>query len=134
MWGLVAAAVVKLRYWKFIDTTRHAATPESATGLGVFGEVRHLEGPHTEANYLMTEMGYRVARKHARKLRRLVLVVGYLGGICAAGLAFILPGPGDGLLALLAAVLATGGTAVERWLFFAEAKHVVTLYYGATQV
>ena len=24
------------------------------------------------------------------------------------------------------------GVLVERWLFFAEAKHVVTLYYGAT--
>jgi DMSO reductase anchor subunit len=26
------------------------------------------------------------------------------------------------------------GLLVERWLFFAEAKHVVTLYYGAAAV
>ncbi|MBM3559554.1 MAG: dimethyl sulfoxide reductase anchor subunit, partial [Alphaproteobacteria bacterium] len=36
------------------------------------------------------------------------------------------------------AVLATAalGSAllVERWLFFAEARHVVTLYYGAEAV
>ena len=32
------------------------------------------------------------------------------------------------------AVLATAGTLVERWLFFAEARHVVTLYYGADRV
>ncbi len=26
------------------------------------------------------------------------------------------------------------GVFVERWLFFAEAKHVVTLYYGDEQL
>jgi DMSO reductase anchor subunit len=26
------------------------------------------------------------------------------------------------------------GVFVERWLFFAEAKHVVTLYYGDQQL
>ena len=33
--------------------------------------------------------------------------------------------------ALAVAVMAhVAGMFVERWLFFAEAKHVVTLYYG----
>jgi DMSO reductase anchor subunit len=32
---------------------------------------------------------------------------------------------------MLAALSATAGVLVERWLFFAEAKHSVTLYYGA---
>lgn len=134
LWGLVACGFVKLRYWRFIDTTRHAATPETATGLGAFGRVHHLEGPHTESNYLLDEMGYRVARKHAVKLRRIVLLAGYLGAVAAAGLAHVLPAPAEGPLALLAAVLATFGTVVERWLFFAEARHVVTLYYGADRV
>ncbi|MGC2125606.1 MAG: dimethyl sulfoxide reductase anchor subunit, partial [Xanthobacteraceae bacterium] len=31
---------------------------------------------------------------------------------------------------LLAAGIAMIGVLVERWLFFAEAKHTVTLYYG----
>ena len=35
---------------------------------------------------------------------------------------------------LLAALSATAGVLVERWLFFAEAKHTVTLYYGAARV
>jgi len=26
------------------------------------------------------------------------------------------------------------GVLIERWLFFAEAKHAVTLYYGAESV
>ena len=36
--------------------------------------------------------------------------------------------------ALLAAAAAMVGVLVERWLFFAEAKHTVTLYYGAESV
>jgi DMSO reductase anchor subunit len=27
-------------------------------------------------------------------------------------------------------VLGSAGVLVERWLFFAEARHAVTLYYG----
>ena len=35
-----------------------------------------------------------------------------------------------GRLALVAVVAAAVGVFFERWLFFAEAQHVVTLYYG----
>ena len=31
---------------------------------------------------------------------------------------------------VLAALIMAVGTLIERWLFFAEAKHTVTLYYG----
>lgn len=134
LWGIAAAAAIKLFYWRFIDTTSHAATPESATGLGRFGKVRQFEGPHTEQNYLMKEMGFQVARKHALKLRRIALIGGYVGAIGAAGLAQMTTGAGVVALALLAAILATLGTVIERWLFFAEAKHVVTLFYGADRV
>jgi DMSO reductase anchor subunit len=34
----------------------------------------------------------------------------------------------------MAALLMMGGLVVERWLFFAEAKHTVMLYYGAARV
>ena len=54
--------------------------------------------------------------------------------ICATGIGLSVEGPAEGPLALLGAVLATAGTLVERWLFFAEARHVVTLYYGADRV
>jgi DMSO reductase anchor subunit len=33
-------------------------------------------------------------------------------------------------LSLAATVSQLAGMLVERWLFFAEAKHTVTLYYG----
>ncbi len=37
----------------------------------------------------------------------------------------------DVVLLAVAIVLNAIGTITERWLFFAEAKHTVTLYYGA---
>jgi DMSO reductase anchor subunit len=129
--GIAAAAWLKTRYWTFIDTTRAASTPETATGLGAGGTVRLFEAPHTADNYLMQEMGYRIARKHATRLRQVALVAGFAVPLALTVLALILPAALAGLVALLAAVLAMAGVLVERWLFFAEAKHTVTLYYGA---
>jgi DMSO reductase anchor subunit len=124
--AIVAAAALKLGYWRFIDTTRSASTAESATGLGRFGKVRQLEAPHTEDNYLLREMGYRVARRHARRLRLVALALGFLlpFALCLAG--FYVPS-----LGILAALSGMAGVFVERWLFFAEARHTVTLFYGA---
>ena len=129
--SLIAAWLGKVFYWQLIDNTAHAATPESATGLGRYGQVSKFETPHTSANYLLKEMGYHIARKHAGQLRGYAQAVGFL-----APLLFIFGGVfiGHAVPYLLAAVLMTLGLVIERWLFFAEAKHVVTLYYGAREV
>jgi sulfite dehydrogenase (quinone) subunit SoeC len=113
-------------------------TTAAATGLARrFGEVRLLEAPHTEGNYLLREMGYRVARRHAIKLRRITRVSAFavpsalaLVVLLADGLPLAL----RGALAVLAAGSAVLGALVERWLFFAEARHTVSLYYGAEAV
>lgn len=128
--ALAAAAAVKLSYWRFVDTEIGTATAGSATGLGRFGRVRLFAAPHTEENYLLQEMGYKVARKHALKLRRIAWLAGFCGPILALLIALLLPEVA--LPLLLVAVLGNAvGTVTERWLFFAEARHVVTLYYGA---
>ena len=76
-------------------------------------------------------MGYRVARKHARKLRRISAVGGFGLASCLCGVAALTAGALS-MLALAAAALAVClGVILERWLFFAEAQHVVTLFYGA---
>ena len=106
------------------------ATIESATGLGAIGPVRSLEAPHTEENYLLREMGFAIARKHAARLRTIAVAVGFVIPVVlllaslAAGVAV------DRILLPLAAVVALLGIYIERWLFFAEATHTVTLYYG----
>jgi sulfite dehydrogenase (quinone) subunit SoeC len=123
------AAAVKLGYWVAIDRDRGRSSIESATGLGKGGTVRLFEAPHTSENYLLKEMGFRIARKHARRLRRLALSGGFALPVLllAAALAWSAAAP---LAAILAAVLGTAGALLERWLFFAEATHTVTLYYG----
>jgi sulfite dehydrogenase (quinone) subunit SoeC len=99
--------------------------------------VRLLDAPHTEENYLLKEMGFRLARKHGRKLRLIAELAGFvLPLVLSLGLVWTTAAgaPGLGLwLCLLATLASALGVAVERWLFFAEAKHTVMLYYGASQ-
>ncbi len=74
---IMVALLLKLAYWRFIDTHPGASTAESATGLGFLGKVRLLEAPHTSENYLLKEMGFRIARKHAQKLRVIAACLGF---------------------------------------------------------
>ena len=126
----VVAALVKMRYWRFIDTTPGPSTAETATGLK--GKIRLLESPHTQENYLQKEMGYQIARKHSQKLRQLAIAAGFAAPVLLITLAHISPAATAAPLAVLAVLVAAIGVLIERWLFFAEAKHAVTLYYGAT--
>jgi DMSO reductase anchor subunit len=123
-WLLALLGLAQAAAWLDGDRRLEASgtTLATATGLGALGRLRLLEPPHTGRNYLLREMVYVVARRHARRLRAIGL-----------GLAVLLP------LALLAlqppwqapAVLAhVAGALVLRWLFFAEAEHAVGLYYG----
>lgn len=130
--AIAVAAALKLAYWRHIDgpATGTTSTPESATGLGAIGKVRLFEAPHTSENYLLKEMGFQIARKHAAKLRRLALLLGFALPALLSAVPLVAPGwPAVGAL-VVAAPLATVGIFVERWLFFAEARHAVTLYYG----
>ena len=126
----VAAGVVKLTYWRQIDAAPPVATIETATGLGALGKVRMLESPHTEENYLLREMGFVIARKHASRLRVIALAVGFIAPVVLLLVACLLAGSVAIVLLAVAAVAAVLGVYVERWLFFAEATHTVTLYYG----
>ncbi len=122
------AGLILLWVWHTGDSAfdRAGSTVGSATGLGTRGDVRAFEAPHTGPNYLLREMVFVVGRRHARKLRAIAL-----------GLAVVLPLllvalSGGALWALwLGAVVHLAGVTVQRWLFFAEAEHVVGLYYGA---
>lgn len=128
---LGAAALLKHTYWQRIDGATRSWTAGAATGLGRFGTVRVLEQPHSTANFVMREMGFQVARKHAERLRRLAMQLGFLLPALLVALALI-GWPIIGMLASLAAVVFMAlGLLTERWLFFAEAQHVVTTLYGA---
>jgi DMSO reductase anchor subunit len=127
--SLAVAGLLKWAYWRTIDGELRTYTVEAATGLGRLGKVRPLEPPHTEPNYIMREMGYRIARKHAKRLRRGVGIFLFAVPMAGCGLAFL---PPFGLVGSAVAGLAlAAGLLIERWLFFAEAEHVAMLYYGA---
>jgi sulfite dehydrogenase (quinone) subunit SoeC len=131
---IALAAFLKLAYWRFIDRAPAGSTAGSATGLGSFGTVRLFEAPHTSENYLLKEMAFSIARKHATKLRRIAMVLGFGLPFLLSFVPFAASGwPATGA-AVLAAILGTAGVFVERWLFFAEAQHAVTLYYGRSAV
>jgi DMSO reductase anchor subunit len=131
--ALLATALafgLKAAYWRAIAHAGPGPTPESATGLGALGRVRMLDPPHTQTNYLLSEMGYRVARRHAAKLRLCAWLLGFAGACLLTVLALLSTGIPAFMSALLAALSGLGGVIIERWLFFAEATHTVTLYYG----
>jgi len=128
--ALMVAFVVKLGYWRSIDSEAKTHTMEQATGLGHLGKVRQIAAPHTSVNYVMKEMGFRVARKHAQKLRRLAVVFGFAVPALTV-LAAVYAGHSLAVMCGLIAVVSCAiGLVIERWLFFGEAQHVVTLYYG----
>lgn len=98
------------------------STINSATGLE--GSLRPFAS-HTADSYVTREMIHQVGRKHARKLRRIAVI---LASLAPAALLLALPaGP---LSAAPAFALHLMGALVQRWLFFAEAEHVVRHYYG----
>jgi DMSO reductase anchor subunit len=130
---LIAAAVAKALCWRSIDAARPRSTLRSATGLTDFTSVRLFEAPHTEANFIMREMGFVIARKHARKLRGIAAIALFAlpGVLLLAALALAEAHLGLAIAAALVATLSAGiGIGVERWLFFAEATHSSMLYYG----
>jgi DMSO reductase anchor subunit len=129
----LCAAPLKLFYWRHIDRQPGHSTAESATGLGPLGRVRAFEAPHTEENYLLKEMGFAVARKHRVKLRRIAFQLAFVIPTLLMLIALVEGGWPRVAAACLAALLATIGVLIERWLFFAEAKHTVMLYYGAVR-
>ncbi len=130
-WTCLALAVgllaTKWRYWRDID--RGLAMPSRAEAIGLpQRQATVFERPHTEANYITREMAFVVARRHARLLRGVALA---LFALAPAGLLLLVRAvPATATWALpLAAASSLAGAIVERWLFFAEARHVVASYY-----
>lgn len=123
---LLLGLVVKAIYYFWIG---RPAGPTINTALGFTrATVRLLDVGHTAGTFLTDEFGYQVERFRLLVLRSLVYVLAF---VIPALLLFGFAGePGTAHL-VAAAVLAYAGVFIERWLFFAEARHVVNLFHGA---
>jgi sulfite dehydrogenase (quinone) subunit SoeC len=124
---LLAVGAVLYALWQVGDEAFAKAGQSlgTATGLDRLGVPSVLDPAHTAGNYLKREMIFVVGRKHAAKLRRIAL------GLASVAPALVLLLPLGVYSIALAAVLHLAGALAARWLFFAEAEHVVGLYYGA---
>ena len=123
---LLLAGLIQVATWKKGDKAlaESGTNLASATGLGSRGAVRAFEPPHTGTNYLLREFVHEIGRKHAEKLRIISLVLMVVIPV------FLLMLPFSHFFALLAVISHVAGVLAARWLFFAEAEHVVGLYYG----
>lgn len=123
---LILSAGIQIAYWVMGDSCLAASgtNMETATGLGAIGKVKAFEPPHTGSNYLMRELIHVVGRKHALKLRVIAMTLGFVLPIILLMLPF------GHFWALIAVLSHIAGVLTSRWLFFAQAEHVVGLYYG----
>ena len=123
---LLISGMIQLLVWIKGDRALalSGTTIESGTGLGAIGRVRAFEPPHTGTNYLLKEFVHIVGRKHSAKLRIIALILMIGTPILLLSLSF------SHFLAALSVISHISGLFISRWLFFAEAEHVVGLYYG----
>lgn len=122
------AAVLKAIYYFWIGSPSASSTINTATGLTRAG-VKLLDTGHTHGTFLTQEFGFQLARQKAGMLRVGVFIVGF--GIPSMMLVSVFQQTGALWAASIALLAMLLGAAVERWLFFAEARHVVNLYHGA---
>jgi len=122
---VVLGAVVKLIYLFWIGKPA-GSTINTATGF-TQASVRLLDQGHTSNGFLNDEFGYTVEANKLVRLRMLMVGAAFI-------VPFLLVSAGNSWLVAVAAALAIAGLLVERWLFFAEARHVVRLFHGDQRV
>ena len=76
----------------------------------------------------------RIARKHRIRLRLIARLAAFVLPAILTLVALTVAGLPGVAVAAVAVASAALGLVIERWLFFAEAKHSVMLYYGAEAV
>lgn len=117
----VLGAAVKLIYLFWIGKPA-GSTIQTATGF-TQASVRLLDQGHTSNGFLNNEFGYTVEANKLLRLRMLMIAVAFV-------IPFLLVLSASSGLLVIAAASTIAGLLVERWLFFAEARHVVRLFHG----
>jgi len=124
---VLLAAILKAIYFFWIGRPSGSSI-NTATGFNR-ATVRLLDVGHSAGTFLTDEFGYHVASLRLWWLRVLMFVLSFILPALVLSLALI--GQVSAFAVYTVVVLAFVGVVLERWLFFAEARHVVGLYHGA---
>jgi len=127
--ALGLAGTTKWLYFrKFAAPGAGGHSAASAIGMTA-AQAKLLDAGHTHGTFLTHEFLFQLGRKRSRQLRTLFFLLSLV--IPALVIAF---GAGDPLTLASIALLSLTGLVIERWLFFAEAQHVVRLFHGQQSV
>lgn len=126
---IVIAAIVKGLY--FVTIGKPAGPTLNSALNFTQASIRLLDVGHSGGTFHTREFGHQVARVRLYWAR--IACFALLFALPAVILLVMAPADVGGKAALLivAALSGYAGVFVERWLFFAEARHVVNLYHGA---
>lgn len=123
---LATAGIMKFLYFFWVGTPS-GPTVNTATSFNR-ATVRLFDVGHSAGTFLTQEFGYQPPMPRIRVLRMTVYVLGFIVPAVLVAMG------GEFNELMVAALISLAGVFVERWLFFAEARHVVTLYHGRQQV
>ena len=123
---VVITLALKLVYF-FWQGKPQGATIQTATGFSQ-ASVRLLDAGHSAPTFLNREFGYQVAADQLLRLRIIMTLVTFIVPLALVYCVF--GGLVRAELLGLAWLIMMAGLLLERWLFFAEARHVVRLYQG----
>ena len=123
---LLIFGVLQVLFWYIADQSfiHKETSVGTALGFSKNEDIRAFDVAHTNRNYLLNEMVYKVARKHAVKIRYISFFAAF---VLPMSLILIFPGNFSVSVLIIASHLV--GIYFSRWLFFAEAKHSVSFYY-----
>ena len=129
----VLGLAAKLGYWRAIADPTGAPTIERAIGVreGVrppgmsVAQARLFDAGHSHRTFLTDEFVFKLARDRASTLRFVAVILGFV-----LPALWLFSGLRGYAIAGVVVVLCLAGLLVERWLFFAEARHTVRLYHG----
>lgn len=121
----VAAFAIKMFYFTMIGKP-DGATINSATGFSQ-ANVRLLDAGHNAETFLTKEFVFDAGALKLLRLRWLMVILAFLSPLVLVFGVYLFDVTS---LIYLAMISVYAGLFVERWLFFAEARHVVRLYHG----
>ena len=122
---LMFSLIAKTAYFVLIGKP-DGSTINTATGFSQ-AQVRLLDAGHNADTFLTKEFVFDAGAVRLLRLRRIMFVVVFALPALFVGLAYYY---GQHEISYLSMVAVFAGLLIERWLFFAEARHVVRLYHG----